>query len=296
MIQIKKAVKYNAFGRAAFLGTAGCGKTYTALKVATAMLKGTGKRIFLLDTEHGSASKYADLFDFDTYAPESFSVDVYIEAIREADKQGYGVCIIDSLSHAWAGKDGILEFVDVKTAASKSGNAYTTGWRAATPKHNELVETILAAKMHMICTLRTKTEYIMQEDERGKKTPTRIGMEPIQRAGIEYEFDVIADLDIDNVMTIGKTRCPALKGKRFNQPGEEFATTFSEWLSGVETEAQGKTRLVNELKAVYPDPAKIKPALEALNLTYTVAGHDVIKGALFDYALLQNGKPEPEAA
>lgn len=252
-IIIKKAVKYDAKGRLALLGPAGSGKTYSALKIATAMLKDTGKRIFLLDTEHESASKYADLFDFDTFAPDSFDPQVYIDAIRKTES-AYGVIILDSLSHAWAGKGGLLEFVDATTLASNSKSSFSDGWRKATPKHNELVETMLACKCHLIATMRTKTEFVLEENERGKKVPVRVGMEPVQRSGLEYEFDVIADLDLDNVLKVGKTRCPDLKGKTFKEAGANFGDIFAQWLSGAESPTQVKQRLVKELvPAVFPD-------------------------------------------
>src|SRR5437016_2786217 len=59
-----KAVKYNAKGRVALIGPAGGGKSFTALVLARALAGPTGK-IAAIDTEHGSLSKYADLFDFD---------------------------------------------------------------------------------------------------------------------------------------------------------------------------------------------------------------------------------------
>ncbi len=41
--------------------------------------------------------------------------------------------------------------------------------------------------------MRAKTEYVIQEVN-GKQVPKKIGMAPIQRDGVEYEFDVVADM------------------------------------------------------------------------------------------------------
>jgi hypothetical protein len=212
----------------AFVGPAGSGKTYTALKVATAM----GGRIALVDTEHGSASKYADKFSFDTLALKTFSPQTHIEAIHAAEQAGYDILIIDSLSHAWMGTGGILNMVDTETGKSKSQNAFTEGWRKATPIHNALVEAILQANLHVIATMRTKTDYVMEKDERtGKTVPKKVGLAPVQRDGLEYEFDIVGDLDIDNNLVITKTRCEALTGARIAKPGEELAKTLKAWLT-----------------------------------------------------------------
>ncbi|MDD3089769.1 MAG: ATP-binding protein, partial [Candidatus Omnitrophica bacterium] len=232
MVQFQKAVKYGALLRLALIGTSGSGKTYSALAIAT----GLGLPIAFIDTERGSARKYADLFDFDVLELESFSVDNFIAAINAAEKGGYRVLIIDSLSHAWSGKDGILEFVDMETAKSRAKNAYTSGWRSATPLHNKLVDTILGCKMHVIACMRSKSEYVLEEVN-GKKVPRKIGLQPVQREGMEYEFDVLGDLDQDHNLVISKSRCAAIDNKLFPKPGAEFAAILNEWLGGAEAPA-----------------------------------------------------------
>lgn len=222
----KKATKEQAKLRAALIGPPGGGKTYSALKIASFL----GGKIAFIDTERGSASKYADKFNFDVHELTSFSPDEYIKAIKEACSAGYDVLIIDSLSHAWSGKDGILEQVDQETLKSKSGNAYTSGWRKATPKHNLLIDTILQANIHIILTMRVKTEYVMEEIN-GKKSPKKIGLAPVQRDGLEYEFDIVGDIDQDHNLIITKTRCEELTDKIFNKPGEEVGLIIKNWLT-----------------------------------------------------------------
>ena len=227
----QRATKERARLRMALVGPAGSGKTYTALAVAA----GLGERVAVLDTEHGSASKYAGLFSFDSFAPDSFEPEVYMDAIREAGRAGYDVLILDSLSHAWSGRGGLLEFVDEQAKRSRSGSSFTA-WRDATPRHNALVEAMLAAQLHLIVTMRAKTEFVMERDEKtGKSTPRKIGMQPVQRDGLEYEFDVVGDLTFENDMIISKTRCPSLQGKVISRPGAEFSQTLRDWLTdGVE--------------------------------------------------------------
>lgn len=143
----KPAIKSQSKLRAALIGAAGCGKTFSALSIAS----GLGSSIGLIDTEHGSASKYADKFSFSSVVLERFSPDDYIKAIHAAAQFGFDMLIIDSLSHAWAGKGGILEMVDNAGQGGK-GNSFTN-WGKVTPKHNALIDAILASPMHIICTM-----------------------------------------------------------------------------------------------------------------------------------------------
>ncbi len=220
--------------RLALIGPSGSGKTYSALRIASHLAN--GGRVAVIDTEHGSASKYADIFDFDTLELDTFSPQTYIDAIRAADQAGYSVLVIDSLSHAWIGKEGALELVDRAAKRSQSGNTFAA-WRDVTPLHNALVDAILQSNCHIIATMRAKTEYAIEEDNRGKKVPRKIGLAPVQRDGLEYEFDVVADMDVDNNMIVSKTRCPALHGQVYAKPGENVAKILVDWLSDGEKPA-----------------------------------------------------------
>ncbi len=226
----KKATKAQSKLRLAFIGPAGSGKTYSSLRIATALVSPTG-RIALIDTERGSASKYAHRFTFDVLELAEFTVENYIAAIHAAERAGYDCLIIDSLSHAWAGKGGLLEYVDTVTARSKSHNAFSEGWRMATPKHNELVDAMLQSTLHLVVTMRSKTEWVVEKDKDGRSVPRKIGLQPIQRDGLEYEFDVVGDIDFDNRYVISKTRCEDINGKVFEKPGEALAETLRAWLT-----------------------------------------------------------------
>lgn len=234
-LTFEKATKLKAKLRLALLGVAGSGKTMTALKIAQQM----GKRIALIDSEHASASKYGDIFSFDTLQLTSFHPQRYIDAINTAASAGYDVCIIDSLSHAWNGKDGALEIVDKVAARSQSNNSFTA-WREVTPLHNALVECMLQTDMHLITTMRVKTEYVMEKNEKtGKTAPRKIGIQPIQRDGLEYEFDVIADLDLQNNFMVSKTRCSVLKDYFSREENGDVGKILKKWLN---TEAVSVTK------------------------------------------------------
>lgn len=229
----QKAVKFDAKLRLSLSGPSGSGKTYTALVLATALADGAP--VALIDTERKSASKYADLFDFDSQELETYHPQKFIDTIHEAEAAGYAVLIIDSLSHAWNGTGGLLEIVDqaAKRQRSNGGNGNSfTAWKDATPIQNALIDAITRANLHIIVTMRSKQEYVIDQVN-GKATPRKVGMAPIQRDGMEYEFDVAADMDIDNTLIVQKSRCPALSGQVIAKPDARVATILKAWLRGV---------------------------------------------------------------
>lgn len=224
-ITFAPATKKQAKGRIAFVGGPGTGKTYSALALAQGLAP--SGRIALIDTEHGSASKYAgDPFTFDTLSLDSFDPRLGVEAIKAAEAAGYEVIVIDSLSHFWMGKDGALEQVDRRAAGNKF-----TAWREVTPMHTGLVEAILQSKAHVIATMRAKVEYVVEVNDKGKSVPRKVGLAPVQREGVEFEFDVVGDIDQDHNLRITKTRCRALTDQVIPKPGAELAATLRAWLS-----------------------------------------------------------------
>lgn len=222
----QKATKKAAKLRLALIGPAGAGKSYTALRIA----EGLGGPIAAIDTERGSLSKYSHVTDFDVLELDTFSVEKYINAIHDAEAAGYNVLIIDSLSHAWAGKDGILEFVD-KRKTQNRGNDFGV-WRDATPLQNSLVDAILTSKCHIICTMRSKMEYVIERDEKtGKNVPRKVGLQPVQRDQIEFELDVVGDLDQDHKFVVTKSRIDFLADAVILKPGPEVGKQLLDWLN-----------------------------------------------------------------
>lgn len=243
----KQATKDKAFLRLALSGIAGSGKTFTALNIARYLVP-DGK-IAVIDTEHGSARKYADLFKFDVVELSNFAPDTYVAMINAAAANGYAVLIIDSLSHAWVGDGGVLDMVNKATLASKSKNAYTEGWSKGTPAQNRLVDAILSAPCHVIATMRAKSDYIMVEGKDGKSAPKKIGLAPIQREGVEFEFDVVAEMNLEHALTVEKTRCSKLDGEVITKPGKEIAETLRAWLSDGVEPAQAQKPIVDKPQA-----------------------------------------------
>ncbi len=234
MMQFQKASKKKSKLRLAIDGPSGSGKTYTSLVAATAIAN--GGKIAVIDTERGSASLYSDKYDFDVLELTTFSPQLYIDAITAAERAGYSVIVIDSLSHAWEGEGGALEMVD-QAAARVQGNSYVA-WKNVTPLQRKLVDAMLQSPCHVIATMRSKMDYTQEKDERGKTVIRKVGLAPIQRQGMEYEFTIVGDMDIDHNLVVSKSRCEIVADAVVRKPDAKFFTKILDWLnSGAEPPA-----------------------------------------------------------
>lgn len=222
MAGFHKATKAQAKLRAAIFGPSGAGKTFTSLRVAT----GLGGRIAVIDTERGSASKYSDRFDFDVLELEDQSIDGYIAAIRLAGESGYGVLVIDSLSHGW---QTLLEEVEKLAKAKYRGNTWSA-WSEGTPLQRKLVKAILDFPGHVLATMRSKTEWTTV-DNNGKKSPQRVGLAPEQGKGVEYEFDLLVEISTEHIANVIKDRTGKFQDKLIDKPDEKFGRELAAWLA-----------------------------------------------------------------
>lgn len=230
-MEIRKAVRKKAKMRLGISAPSGAGKTYSALLMAAGM----GKKIGMIDTENGSGDLYADLipggYDIiplaSPYTPER-----YMEALKSFEKDNYDVVVIDSLSHAWAGAGGALE--KQGKIADKSGNSYTA-WRQVTPGHNMLIDALLQSPCHILVTLRAKTEYVQEKNDQGKTIVRKVGLSPVFRDGIEYEFTVFMDIDQQHEATVTKDRTRLFTAEYF-KPTIETGKLMLNWLEkGIDT-------------------------------------------------------------
>lgn len=235
MFEFRKAERKKSKLRLGIAGPAGSGKTLTSLLIAYG-IAGDWEKIGLIDTENGSGDLYANttkagitignynVLTLDApYTPER-----YIGAIEAAEEAGLEIVIVDSLSHAWAGTGGVLE-IQGKIADSGKGNSYTA-WRTVTPRHNALVGKLLSCKLHLIATLRSKTEYVLETDDKGKQIPKKVGLAPIQREGMDYEFTMVLDMTHNHIATVSKDRTGIFE-EDFFTPNISTGKIILDWLN-----------------------------------------------------------------
>jgi len=225
----RPASKQQSRARVAFSGPSGSGKTYWALQWATVLA--AGRPIAVIDTERGSASLYADRFKFDVLQMQPpYHPDRLVEALKQAEQAQYAVVVIDSQSHFWNGQGGVLEIVDEASARLK-GNSWA-GWSVGTPIQQKMVDAMLGFDGHVISTMRSKTEWLIQDGANGKKTPVKIGLAPQQRDNMDFEFTVFFEIDaMTHRASPTKSRFDGFRDKTFGpEDSIEAAETFASWL------------------------------------------------------------------
>lgn len=229
MVMFQRAEKQKAKLRLALTGVSGGGKTFSALVMA----KELGGRTVVIDSERSSALLYADLFDFDHADLTNHSMEKYREAIKAAADAKYDTLIIDSLSHEWAGRGGVLEQVD---RAKGNGNGFNA-WNGPSQQHNSLIDDLLLFPGHVIVTMRKKADYVLEEQvKNGKKiqVPKKVGMAVVQREGVEFEFTVLLSMERDGSVIVEKSRCAAVEERAHTLRREELkdvAVILRDWLA-----------------------------------------------------------------
>ncbi len=216
-MQLQQAQRQNVKIKLALQGSSGSGKSYSALQIGYGLVNNWSK-IAVIDTENQSASLYANMGNFNILVLKPpFSPERYIQALNVCMQSQMQVIIIDSLSMEW-------EFI-LEAHSNLTGNSYTN-WAKFTPRHQQLIQAILQADCHIICTLRAKQDYVLSE-KNGKMVPEKVGMKPIQREGVDYEFTIVFELDIRHNATASKDRTGLFMGKpefKINsQTGKEIA-------------------------------------------------------------------------
>lgn len=271
-LQLKKAHRSKAYIKIGLSAPSGGGKTYSAFRLAKGLMeekypKMTDEehwsKIAIVDTENGSGQLYANSsvngirigeYNAITLDPP-FDADKYTQAIELCEQAGMEVCIIDSTTHLWSGTGGLLE--QQSNVAKRTGNSYTA-WRDITPQHNRFVESMLQSPMHIIATMRAKQEYAVDKDDKtGKVTVRKLGLEPEQRKGMEYEFTIFFELDANHTALGAKDRT-SLFDQKFFTITEDTGRTIMKWLEGGTDEP---------VKVVATSTKKANPAeaLEALH-------------------------------
>ena len=234
MFNLSEAKRSKAKLRLTIDGPSGSGKTYSSLLIAYGITEDWSK-IAVIDTERESANLYADLCNGNKKyltgqinAP--FTPQKYLEAIKICEENGIEVIIIDSLTHAWTAEGGLLDIHEAAVKKQKTVNTYTA-WADVTPLHRKLVDAILTSPCHIICTVRSETEYAQEKDANGKTRIIKVGMKPQFRKGLDYEMTIVFSMGQDHLATINKSRINTFPVNDVIQPTKETGKKLLEWLN-----------------------------------------------------------------
>jgi hypothetical protein len=254
----------------ALSGAPKTGKTLTALLIARGL--SGGERFAVFDTERNGTLLYGELgFDVETDMRD-FSTQSYLEFIRACDGR-YPVLVVDSLSHAWFGKNGVLDVAN-RAGQSRNGSPFG-GWSVAAPEHTAFMDALLSTRSHLIVTMRVKTEWEIVRNDKGKLEPVEVGKEEVQRDGVRYEFDLTATLSEPerNLFKITGSRLRGFglgAGWEGQRVGEDLGRQLRAWLEN--RGSGGRAALEAAVRA------KLGPAAELL--LSTGPADDVLRTAL----------------
>ena len=218
-MQLRKTERKQAKIKMALQGSAGSGKTYSSLLLAKGLVKDFSK-VAIIDSENGSSDLYAHLGSYNVISLQPpFSPEKYIEAIELCEKEGMEVVILDSISHCW---DYLLDF-----HSKLPGNSFTN-WNKVTPRQKSFTDKILQTPMHVIATMRTKQDYVLNQ-KNGKFIPEKVGLKAIQRDGVDYEFTIVFDVDIKHFAVSSKDRTGLFMDKPDFMISEATGEKILEW-------------------------------------------------------------------
>lgn len=233
-MKLRKSSRSNSKIRLAFSGPSGSGKTFSALLCARG-LTDNWEDIAVIDSENGSADLYSHLGAYQVITLTApLSPEKYIQAIEVCEQANVKVIVIDSISHAW-------EFL-LDAHSNMAGNSFAN-WGKITPRQNHMIQRMLNSPAHIIATMRTKQDYVINL-KNGKHVPEKVGLKSIQRAGVDYELTVVLDLDASHFASVSKDRTKLFSEAPAFKVTEETGQAINTWCnSGIS--AEEFTELIN---------------------------------------------------
>lgn len=271
--------------RVAIQGLSFSGKTYTALAIAAGLTGGEPGRVALVDCEGGESELYAEMFNFDvTVMSPPYKPEKYIECIEAAKNAGYDVVILDNISNEWAGDGGLLDDHARLEKELRNKLSSFSAWNDITPRHNAFLSALVRAGIHVIATIKSKPQYVM-DVVNGVNTPRKIGFGAVQRDLIDYEFTIYLEMDDNHQATVRKDRTGIIgdSGTVF-LPGVDTGEQLRNWLNGDDTV---RVPILHTPEPVKKIKTYTKSQVDEIRKTYQERGWDM---DVFLDANLNNGK------
>lgn len=246
-MKLHKSQRQKAKIKIAIQGPSGSGKTYSSLLLAKGLANGDLSKVVVIDTENGSSNLYSHQGNYNVLTMKSpYSPERYITAIDTCLDAKMEVIIIDSISHCW---DYLLDF-----HSSLQGNSFTN-WAKVNPRQKAFLEKILQSPAHIIATMRTKQDYVLNLKD-GKYVPEKVGLKAIQRDGVEYEFTIVFNVDAEHNTKASKDRTNLFVSAPEFKISEATGSKILEWCDAPtdtsELEKQiSKAKNINELSKLY---------------------------------------------
>lgn len=266
-MQVTDGVREKQKALIGLAGPSGSGKSLSSLLLAFGLMKEAHpdlpesevwKKIGVADTEHKRMLTYIGQlhnnitigsFKHINFEPP-FNTDRYNMAIKLLKQQGCEVVIIDSLSHQWQGEGGVVE-----THGQMQGNSFQN-WGKLAPESSKLTKGLTTQDVHMITTLRVKSDYVIELIE-GKNVPKKVGMKPVQKDDMEYEFDTVFSIGMDHLARVSKDITNLFEGEFLIT--DAIGSKLYRYLElGVDVQAEERARREEEEANRLSNVAKIR--------------------------------------
>ncbi|SDJ20676.1 AAA family ATPase [Natribacillus halophilus] len=276
-MEVKRAKRQKVKAAVAYIGASGSGKTLGMLLTAYGMMREKypdmndqeiWEKIGVVDTEHERATLYADMtiqgesigqfLHVNLTAP--FSADRYQEAINVLKQEDAEVVIIDSLSHAWENEGGFLDL------QQKFGGNFQA-WAKVKPEIQKFVKSITANDVHILASMRTKQDYQVEESDTGKLRIRKMGLKPIQKDDLEYEFMTVFQIDQDHYAAATKDNSTMFEGQ-MEKITPDHGSKLYQWLEeGIDVkqmEEESRQSMIHSLREKATEDEAIEKDIQEL--------------------------------
>ena len=239
-MELRPSERKKAKIKMALQGSAGAGKSLSALLLAKGLTNDNLPKVAVIDTENGSSDLYAHIGNYNVlnlqppYTPEK-----YMEAIDICIAANMEVIILDSISQCW---DELIDF-----HSKLPGNSFTN-WNKVTPRQKSFVDKILQSPAHFIATMRTKQDYVLNQKD-GKFVPEKVGLKAVQRDGVEYEFTLVFDIDSKHFAVASKDRTNLFNDKPEFMISASTGKKILDWCNAP-TLQEDVLKLINECLSI----------------------------------------------
>jgi hypothetical protein len=112
---------------------------------------------------------------------------------------------------------------------------------------------------------------VIGEGKGGKLAPEKVGLKPEQGKGIEFEFDLLVELDQKHQGTVTKDRTGKFQDETIDKPGEDFGIALYDWLARDTAPAVPVIQAVPSVPAVPAEPTGL-PESPVPRILTSVAG------------------------
>ena len=240
-MQLRQSERRKAKIKIGLQGCAGSGKTYSALLLAKGLTNNDYSKVAIIDTENGSADLYAHLGNYNVLSlTPPFTPENYIKAIEVCENAGMEVIILDSISQSW---EELLDY-----HSSLAGNSFTN-WAKVTPRQNAFIDKILQCNAHVIATMRTKQDYVLNQKD-GKFIPEKVGLKAVQRNDLDYEFTIVFDVDIKHFAVSSKDRTGLFMDKPEFKISAETGKMILDWCNEGAEKVPLSTNRLSEIQVL----------------------------------------------